>query len=224
LLGLSERRQASSRNRQRIVGGRVADLIEFVSTGPKMGCIVIDPPWPIAGSSVLPYMGIQVDDLKALPIEELAAQRCHVHLWTLPNAYHRTAYEIVEHWGFRVVSEFVWCKGQTGRGNYWRMSHEILLTAAHGEDDRFDDRSLRSWIEAPRGRHSEKPDAVREMIERASPGPRLELFARQLVPGWFSWGHEIVAPLSSQIQMPRSVHRSPRHSQHKGLVVGDSPG
>jgi N6-adenosine-specific RNA methylase IME4 len=64
------------------------------------------------------------------------------------------------------------------------MSHEILLTAVlANRNDRFDDQSLRSWIEAPRGRHSEKPDVVREMIERASPGPRLELFARKLVPG-----------------------------------------
>jgi N6-adenosine-specific RNA methylase IME4 len=121
-----------------------------------MGCIVIDPPWPIEGS-VLPHMDVQVNELKALPVGKLAAQRCHTHLWTLPNSYHRAAYDLVEHWGFRVVSEFVWCKTQAGRGNYWRMAHEVLLTAARGEDDRFDNRGLRSWIEAPPGRHSEKP-------------------------------------------------------------------
>jgi N6-adenosine-specific RNA methylase IME4 len=197
LLHYCQRRQAAVGNRQRIVGGRVADLIEFARTGPKMGCIVIDPPWPIAGTT-LPYMHIHLDDLRELPIGELAAERCHVHLWTLPNSYHRTACDLVEHWGFRVVSEFVWCKTQTGKGHYWRMSHEILLTAVRGEDDRFEDQSLRSWIEAPRGRHSEKPDAVREMIERASPAPRLELFARKLVPGWFAWGHEMAEPLTEQ--------------------------
>src|SRR6516164_9898000 len=86
LLCLSERRQASSRNRQRIVGGRVGDLIEFTRTGQKMGCIVIDPPWPIAGSILL-YIDVHVDSLKALPVGELAAERCHVLLWTLPNSY-----------------------------------------------------------------------------------------------------------------------------------------
>jgi N6-adenosine-specific RNA methylase IME4 len=171
--------------------------MEFARTGPKMGCIVIDPPWPIAGS-ILPYTNVHLDDLKLLPIEELAADRCHVHLWRLPNSYHRAAYDLIEHWRFRVVSEFVWCKTQTGRGNYWRMSHEILLTAVQSDNDRFDDRSLRSWIEAPRGCHSEKPDVVRGMLERASPGPRLELFARKLVPGWFAWGHEIAEPLTGQ--------------------------
>jgi len=47
---------------------------------------------------------------------------------------------------------------------------------------------LRSWISAPRGRHSEKPAEVRRLIERASPGPRLELFATSAEPGWVSWG------------------------------------
>lgn len=84
LLHHCERRQATERNRQHIVGGRVDDLIKFARAGHRMGCIVIDPPWPIAGS-VLPYMDLQVDDLKALPIGELAAERCHVHLWTLPT-------------------------------------------------------------------------------------------------------------------------------------------
>jgi hypothetical protein len=45
----------------------VANLIQFARNGPKMGCIVIDPPWPIAGA-VLPYMYVHVDALKALPV------------------------------------------------------------------------------------------------------------------------------------------------------------
>jgi N6-adenosine-specific RNA methylase IME4 len=192
LLYQSERRQATAKNQQRIVGGRITDLIEFAAAGNRMGCIVVDPPWSILGST-LPYEAIEFGKLKDLPIPELAAERCHLHLWTLPNPYHFAAYEIIRHWGFRVVSEFVWCKTQLGKGHYWRMSHEILLTAVRREDDRFDDLSLRSWIEAPRGRHSEKPDSVREMIERASPAQRLEVFARKLVPGWFAWGHEIAS-------------------------------
>jgi N6-adenosine-specific RNA methylase IME4 len=192
-----EHRQAKERNRQRIVGGRVDDLIDFARAGRRLGCIVIDPPWNIYGGH-LPYMPIDVDDLKNLPVAELAADRCHLHLWTLPNSYHRLAYEIVEHWGFRVVSEFVWVKPSFGRGLYWRISHEIVLTGVRSEFDHFDDHWLRSWIEAPRAGHSEKPDEVREMIERASPGPRLELFARKVVPGWFAWGHEISESLTDQ--------------------------
>src|SRR5215813_3087514 len=105
LLHHYERRHARAANRQRIVGGHIDDLIEFAVGGNRMGCIVIDPPWPILGST-LPYDAIEMDELMHLPIPELAADRCHLHLWTLPNPYHFAAYEIMRDWGFRVVAEF----------------------------------------------------------------------------------------------------------------------
>jgi N6-adenosine-specific RNA methylase IME4 len=45
-----------------------------------------------------------------------------------------------------------------------------------------------SWFEAPRGAHSEKPALFGDLIERMSPGPYLELFARRQRLGWDSWG------------------------------------
>jgi hypothetical protein len=79
------------------------------------------------------------------------------------------------------------------------MSHEILLMAVRSEDDCFDDDlSLRIWIAAPRDRHSEKPDAVRNFLARANPGPRLEIYARQIPKVWLAWGHEIAEPLTEQ--------------------------
>ena len=79
---------------------------------------------------------------------------------------------LIESWGLQVADNFSLGKSQLGRGNYLRQSHEIMLTAVQGDDNRFDDRS--------RGRHSEILDAIRELLERASPGPRLELFVRQI--------------------------------------------
>ena len=49
-----------------------------------------------------------------------------------------------------------------------------------------------SVIEAPRREHSRKPDEVYGLIERMYPDlPRIELFARQVRPGWAAWGNEI---------------------------------
>jgi N6-adenosine-specific RNA methylase IME4 len=200
LLTICEQRQAAVRNRRRIVGGRVDDLGAF-ARNHKMGCIMIDPPLAPNRGWAPPYMTMSLEELQRLPIHDLASpDRCHLHVWTLPNEYMFALKPIIDGWGFRLVSSLAWVKpAALGRGNYWRISHEILLTAVLADrDDRFDDRGLRSWIEAPRGRHSEKPDAVREMIERASPGPRLELFARKVAPGWFAWGHEIAKPLTDQ--------------------------
>jgi N6-adenosine-specific RNA methylase IME4 len=197
LLYLCERRQAAKKNRQRIVGGHISDLFEFSKSGKRIGTILIDPPWPTF-NAVLPYLRVSLEELQSLPVPDLAAERCHLHMWATANNFVFDAKEIIESWGFRVVGNFVWVKPQLGHGNYWRQSHEILLTAVRGEDDRFDDRSLRSWMSAPRGRHSEKPDAIYELLQRASPGPRLEIYARQIRRGWFGWGHEIAEPLMEQ--------------------------
>lgn len=97
----------------------------------------------------------------------------------------------IEAWGFEFKSTLVWVKPQIGTGSYWRNSHELLLTATRGNATRFNDAALRSWVECDRGVHSEKPDEVRNFIERASPGPYLELFGRKQVPRWAVWGDEV---------------------------------
>ena len=51
---------------------------------------------------------------------------------------------------------------------------------------------VHSVVMAPVGRHSKKPDAVRERIEMLLGDlPRIELFARQTAPGWDVWGDEV---------------------------------
>jgi N6-adenosine-specific RNA methylase IME4 len=57
----------------------------------------------------------------------------------------------------------------------------------------FADRSLPSWLKAPRTSHSRKPDIVRVLIERVSPGPYLELFGREELPNsqWTVFGNQI---------------------------------
>lgn len=49
-----------------------------------------------------------------------------------------------------------------------------------------------SLLLAPRGAHSEKPEQAYVDIEAVSPGPRLEMFARDPRPGWDVWGDEVV--------------------------------
>ena len=102
----------------------------------------------------------------------------------------------MRHWGFEYKSMLVWVKPRMGMGARWRISHELLLCGARGRLP-FADHSTRSWIEAPRTRHSEKPEVVRQLIERVSPPPRLEMFARKATPGWVCWGNEVETDLLS---------------------------
>jgi N6-adenosine-specific RNA methylase IME4 len=175
--------------------GKVADLHALAGSGRKYGTIYADPPWLYDNQGTRAatgnhYDGMTVDELCALPVRELAAEDAHLHLWTT-NAFLFDCPQIFEAWGFTFKSSFVWVKPQIGIGNYWRNAHEFLLTAVRGDATRFNDKSLRSWLECDRGAHSTKPEQVRSFIERASPGPYLELFGRRVADGWDVWGNEI---------------------------------
>ena len=93
-------------------------------------------------------------------------------------------------WGFAYKSMFVWCKPQMGLGHYWRVSHEFLLLGVKGNCP-FLEHDMKSWEIFDRDRHSSKPEQVRLAVERVSPGPRLELFARDRAEGWTAWGNQI---------------------------------
>jgi N6-adenosine-specific RNA methylase IME4 len=77
-------------------------------------------------------MTVSLDELQRLPVPDLAAERYHLHMWATANNFIFDAKAVIESWGFRVVGNFVWVKPQLGRGNYWRQSHEIMLTAVRG--------------------------------------------------------------------------------------------
>lgn len=171
------------------------DLQSLIARGDRFGAIYADPPWVYDNQSTRAaqgnhYGGLTVDELCALPVNELAAKDAHLHLWTT-NAFLFDCARIFDAWGFEFRSTFVWVKPQMGIGNYWRNSHEFLLTGIRGDAKRFNDRSLKSWLECDRSRHSEKPFIVRDYIKRASPGPYLEMFARTPAEGWTCWGNEI---------------------------------
>jgi N6-adenosine-specific RNA methylase IME4 len=168
----------------------------LLQQGAKFGTIYADPPWRYnnrasRGAACNHYDTMTVEEICALPICELAATDAHLHLW-VTNAFLFEAPRIFQAWGFEYRSELVWCKPQMGVGNYWRNSHEKLLTAVRGKATRFDDRGLQSWLICRRGAHSAKPEQVRAYIERASPAPYLELFGRRQIPGWTVWGNEII--------------------------------
>jgi len=191
------RQQELRKTRGRRKRCTVADLDELVDAGKHFGCIYGDPPWPYdrnyankMGSAHKFYSSMSLDEIKELPVSQLAAKSAQLHLWTT-GSFLFEARDVLEAWGFEYKSSFVWVKpGVLGAGYYWRGSHEILLLGVRGSCP-FRDRSHRSWVELPRSIHSAKPPHVRKLIESVSPGPRLELFARATAPGWTTWGNEI---------------------------------
>ncbi len=172
----------------------LADLTTLIKRGHKFRTIYADPPWQYGNQATRSstdnhYETMLVEEIAALPIAELADEDAHLHLWTT-NAFLFDCKRIMEAWGFEYKSVFVWCKPQMGIGNYWRVSHEFLLLGTRGSAP-FMDRGQMSWAEIDRTQHSAKPEAVRKMVEKVSPGPRLELFGRGVADGWTVWGNEI---------------------------------
>lgn len=170
------------------------DLHEMVRRGEKFGTVYADPPWLYGNQATRAatgnhYGGMTVEEIAALPVSQLVADDAHLHLWTT-NAFLFDCRAIMEAWGFTYKSCFVWVKPQMGIGNYWRVSHEFLLFGIRGSAP-FRDRGQKSWLECARGKHSAKPEQVRAIIEKASPGAYLELFGRAASQGWTVWGNQI---------------------------------
>lgn len=95
----------------------------------------------------------------------------------------------------RYASHWAWLKPGLGLGRWNRDRHELLLIGRRGRPPApAPGQQPDSILEAPRGRHSEKPELFAGWIERLYPtAPKIELFRRGPArPGWDAWGNEAV--------------------------------
>lgn len=168
--------------------------------------VLADPPWRFTNRTgkVAPehkrlsrYSTMTLEEICAIPVEAIVAKNSHLYLW-VPNALLPEGLEVMKAWGFRYVSNIVWAKrrkdgGPDGRGVgfYFRNTTELLLFGVRGSMRTLPPaRSQVNIIETRKREHSRKPDEQYPFIERCSPGPRLEMFARYPQLGWDVWGDE----------------------------------
>jgi len=173
--------------------GRIRRHAEIGEAGPlpagSFNVIYADPPWPLGSSVEQHYPTMPTAEIAALRVP--AAESAALFLWEV-TTLRNDATAVIEQWGFTHKAEYVWVKPSIGTGNYVRNRHEKLLIATRGDFsiplERFD-----SVVEAPRGRHSEKPKIFYELIEQMYPtATKLELFARgKTRTGWTAWGNEV---------------------------------
>jgi N6-adenosine-specific RNA methylase IME4 len=173
----------------------------------RFGAILIDPPWRFMNRTgkVAPehrrlrrYATMSTGEIAALPVSDLARPQSHLYLWC-PNALLLEGLTIMKAWGFTYKTNIVWYKtrkdgGPDGRGVgfYFRNVTEMLLFGAKGKLRTLPPgRRQVNILVSRKEEHSKKPDAVYDLIQRCSPGPYLELFARQRVPGWSQWGDQV---------------------------------
>lgn len=107
----------------------------------------------------------------------------------------------MQNWGFTYKPNLVWYKvrrdggpDRRGVGFYFRNVTELVLFGVRGHlRTRAPGRRQENIMISRKREHSRKPDALYDLIERCSPGPYLELFARYQRCGWTQWGNEYTA-------------------------------
>lgn len=181
-----------------------------VKTLGGFGVILADPAWSYGdkkprGGAEHHYPTLSVAELCSLPVAELAAPDCALFMWgtypTLPDMF-----TVGRAWGFEYKTiAFQWVKRNPksgtpfyGLGRWTRGNTEGCFLFTRGKPKRISagvsqliEELEPEILDAPVGRHSAKPAAVRlKILELMGDMPAIELFARESAEGWESWGNE----------------------------------
>ena len=168
----------------------------------KYQIIYADPAWKYKhnwgnGACEHSYQTMTNHEIKSLPVNEIADEQCHLYLW-VTNPFLETGLQVCREWGFEYKTLITWLKTysngepEMGMGYYFRGCTEHLIFGIKGKK-KINNKKTRNFFKAinPK-RHSQKPSSVRDMIVNCSGDvPRIELFARQKVKGWDSWGNDV---------------------------------
>jgi N6-adenosine-specific RNA methylase IME4 len=174
---------------------------------PKFKTVLADPPWQFMNRTgkmapehrrLFRYRTMTLPEICKIPVREVAAEKAHLYLW-VPNALLADGLQVLNAWGFTYKSHIIWHKirkdgGPDGRGVgfYFRNVTEMLLFGIRGNMRTLaPGRSQVNIIKSRKEKHSKKPVEAYEIIERCSPGPYLELFARFPRDGWVQLGDEL---------------------------------
>lgn len=170
----------------------------------KYKTIYADPPWKESGGGKIKrgadahYPLMSTTEICKLPVQELYDPEvgCHLYLWTTNN-FLPDALKVIKAWGFEYVTTITWMKDKIGLGQYYRGITEHCLFARTKKvlPYKVNENGKRcqgqTGFSEPKREHSQKPDTMREMIEKVSYEPRIELFARDYHEGWDVWGNEV---------------------------------
>jgi N6-adenosine-specific RNA methylase IME4 len=151
--------------------------------------------------------------IMGMDLDVLMADSCLVAIWITNKPAVRDLVlgenGLFDCWGVKLVEEWVWLKttvhGEpvTPIDSMWRKPYEVLLlgrksrqyVVSSGKSPMRREAILKRVLVSVPDLHSRKP-CLKELIETLIPDPKgyraLEVFARHLVAGWWSWGDECI--------------------------------
>jgi len=175
----------------------ISDPTPF-SDDKKYRVIYADPPWSYGnkltegyGAAENHYPTMSIDELCALPVADMTNGNAVLFLWTTSPLL-KESFKVIDAWGFKYKTSFVWDKVRHNMGHYNSVRHEFLLVCTKGSCTPDVSKLFDSVVVCERSdKHSEKPEVFREMIDTLyTRGNKIELFARKSVPGWDVWGNQ----------------------------------
>lgn len=137
------------------------------------------------------YFTMTNEDIKKLQIGNIADNDCLLFLWvTSPNL--DIGIETGKAWGFDFKTvAFVWDKQRTNYGFYTLSQCELCLVFKKGRIPKKAISNIKQFLSEKVTKHSKKPLEIQNRITKMFPTQsKIELFSRQKVNGWDSWGNE----------------------------------
>ncbi|XP_068527604.1 N(6)-adenine-specific methyltransferase METTL4 isoform X1 [Anas acuta] len=177
----------------------------------KYDVIVIDPPWE--NKSVKRsnrYSHLSSWQIKQIPVAALAAPDCLIVTWVTNRQKHLRFVkdELYPHWSVKMLAEWHWVKiTRSGEfvlplDSFHKKPYEVLILgrvqgsvkeAQRKSEDILPIPEHKLIVSIPCSLHSHKPPLTAVLAEFVKPDVEcLELFARNLQPGWTSWGNEVL--------------------------------
>lgn len=187
----------------------------------KYQIIYADPCWSYKdkskshGGAESHYSCMNINDICSLPVKNISDKNSVLFLWTTMPMI-REALQVIDAWGFEYKTcAFTWIKGNKrltkqgvffnfgiddymGMGSWTRANAELCLLATKGKPKRICAK-VRQVIYSPLQAHSKKPDEARKrIVQLMGDLPRIELFAREKIDNWDTWGNECPCDIDLQ--------------------------
>jgi N6-adenosine-specific RNA methylase IME4 len=185
---------------------RIKDIQELPFPNKRYKIIYADPPWDYENKSIgaqednygaaaiNQYDTMTVDEICHIPVNDISDKDSVLFLWgttpLLPESL-----EVMRSWGFKYKTAFYWRKIMSlGMGYWFRGQIEFMLIGIKGDIKAFHNQKP-NIFQSKADIHSRKPREIRGLIDSIADqfnlNPKIELFSRDKIEGWDSWGDEV---------------------------------
>lgn len=168
----------------------------------KYRVIYADPPWRYndrcvtggvqgGGVEINHYPTMSIEELCQIPISEISEQNAVLFIW-VTSPLLEDVFKIINAWGFKYKTSFIWDKVSHNMGHYNSVRHELLLICTKGSCTPDNLKLFDSVQSIEKTEHSKKPEEFRTIIETLyTYGNKIELFSRIKSDGWDNYGNQI---------------------------------